>query len=41
MMKFEFRTVVENHIGKKIKVLTSNNGVEYTSNDFEDFFKNA
>jgi transposase InsO family protein len=32
---------VENQIGKKIKVLRSNNGGEYTSNDFKDFCKEA
>jgi hypothetical protein len=32
---------VENQRGKKIKVLKSDNGGEYTSNDFKDFFKDA
>ena len=33
----EFKAFVENQIGKKIKVLRSDNGGEYTSNEFEDF----
>jgi transposase InsO family protein len=35
----EFRAQVENQTGKKIKVLRSDNGGEYTSNDFKDFCK--
>jgi hypothetical protein len=34
----EFKALVENQTSKKIKVLRSNNGGEYTSNDFIDFF---
>jgi transposase InsO family protein len=30
---------VKNQTGKKIKVLRSNNGGEYSSNDFKDFYK--
>jgi len=37
----EFRAQVENQIGKKIKVLRSDNGGEYTSNEFKDFYKEA
>jgi transposase InsO family protein len=37
----EFKTLVENQTGKKIKVLRSDNGGEYTSNDFKDFCKEA
>jgi transposase InsO family protein len=37
----EFRALVENQTGKKIKVLRSNNGGEYTSNDFKDLCKEA
>ena len=37
----EFKTHVENLIGEKIKVLRSDNGGEYTSNDFKDFCKEA
>jgi transposase InsO family protein len=32
---------VENQIGKKIKVLRSDNGGEYNSNDFKDISKEA
>jgi transposase InsO family protein len=35
----EFRAHIENLTGKKIKVLRSNNGGEYTSKDFSDFCK--
>jgi transposase InsO family protein len=35
----EFRAQVKNLTGKKIKVLRSDNGGEYTSNVFMDFFK--
>jgi Ca2+-binding EF-hand superfamily protein len=35
----EFKARVENHIGNKFKVLRSDNGGEYTSNDFKDFYK--
>jgi hypothetical protein len=37
----EFRALVENQTGKKIKVLRSDNGGEYTSNEFRDFCKEA
>jgi transposase InsO family protein len=37
----EFKALVENQTGKKIKVLRLDNGGEYTSNDFRDFFKEA
>jgi transposase InsO family protein len=33
----EFRALVENQSGKKIKVLRSNNGGEYSSRQFVDF----
>lgn len=33
----EFKAQVENQTGRKIKVLRSNNGGEYTSNDFKHF----
>jgi hypothetical protein len=33
----EFKALVENQTRKKIKVLRSNNGGEYTSNEFNDF----
>ena len=35
----EFKALVENQNGKKIKILRSNNESEYTSNKFEDFCK--
>jgi transposase InsO family protein len=37
----EFKALVENLSGKKIKILRSNNGGEYTSNEFKDFCKEA
>jgi transposase InsO family protein len=37
----EFKAQVENMIGRKIKVLRTNNGGEYTSNEFIDFCKEA
>jgi hypothetical protein len=33
----EFKALVENQTGKKIKVLRSNNGGEYTSKEFDTF----
>jgi transposase InsO family protein len=35
----EFKTLFENQTGKKIKVLRSDNGGEYTSKEFEGFCK--
>jgi transposase InsO family protein len=37
----EFKAQVENQTGRRIKVLRSDNGGEYTSNDFKDFCKEA
>jgi transposase InsO family protein len=37
----EFKARVEKKTGKKIKVLRSYNGEDYTSNDFKDFCKEA
>ena len=34
----EFKALVENETGKKIKVLRSDNGGEYTGHEFEDFY---
>ena len=31
--------MVENQTGKKIKALRSDNGGEFTSNEFRDFYK--
>jgi transposase InsO family protein len=33
----EFKALVENQTGKKIRCLRSDNGGEYTSNDFDDY----
>ena len=33
----EFKALVENQTGKKIKALRSDNGGEYTGHEFEDF----
>ena len=35
----EFEAVVENLFEKKIKILISDNGEEFTSNEFNDFCK--
>lgn len=32
-----FKTLVENQTGKKIKVLRTDNGTEYESNEFKDY----
>ena len=37
----EFIALVENQSGKKIKVLQSDNGGEYTSGGFVDFYSEA
>ena len=37
----EFKAQVENLAGKKIKVLRSDNGGEYTSNEYKDFYRDA
>ena len=37
----EFKAQVENLLGKRIKFLRSNNGGEYTSTNFNDFYKKA
>ena len=37
----EFKAQVENLLGKRIKILRSNNGGEYTSTKFNDFQKEA
>jgi hypothetical protein len=37
----EFKDQVENLIGRRIKVLRLDNGGEYTSRDFNDFFIDA
>jgi 5'-3' exoribonuclease 2 len=35
----EFKSLVENQIDKKIKVMRTNNGGEFCGNDFENFYK--
>jgi transposase InsO family protein len=35
----EFKSLVENQIGKKIKVMSLDNGREYTSKEFKSFCK--
>lgn len=37
----EFKSIVENQQNKKIKILRTDNGREYCSNDFEDFLKSG
>jgi transposase InsO family protein len=37
----EFKALVENQTGKKSKVLRSDNGGEYTPNEFKNFCKEA
>ena len=37
----EFKALLENLSEKKIKILISNNGGEFTSNDFKDLCKEA
>jgi transposase InsO family protein len=37
----EFKALVENQIGRKIRTLISNNGGEYTSKAFKDFYAGA
>ena len=37
----ELKALIENHSEKKIKTLRSDNGGEFTSNDFNDFCKEA
>jgi transposase InsO family protein len=37
----EFKVLVENQTGKQVNVLRSNNGGEYTSNEFKKFCKEA
>jgi hypothetical protein len=37
----EFKALIENLFGSKIKILRSDNGDEYTSNEFKDFCREA
>lgn len=36
-----FKALVQTQIGKKIKTLRTDNGTEYESNEFNEFFKEA
>jgi len=36
-----FKALVENMTGKKIKILRTDNGTEYESNEFKDFCREA
>ena len=35
----EFKVLIENHSERRIKTLISDNGGEYTSKEFESFYK--
>lgn len=35
----DFKYLVENQIGEKIKTMRTRNGGEYNSNEFKDFFR--
>lgn len=37
----EFKSLTENYFGRKIKILRTNNGKQYTSNLFKEFSINA
>ena len=37
----EFKALIENHLERRIKTLKIDNGVEYTSREFESFCKEA
>ena len=37
----EFKSLIENHTEKKIKTITSDNGGEFTSNEFKELCKEA
>ena len=37
----EFKTLVENQVGKKIKVLRTDNSLEFCSKEFDNFCKKA
>ena len=36
-----FKAMVENQTGKKIKILRTDNGTEYETNEFKKFFREA
>ena len=35
----EFKSLVENQLGKRIQIIRSDNGGEYESHEFESFYK--
>jgi len=37
----DYKVLVEKQTGKQIKIFRSNNGGEFTSNDFIDFYNEA
>ena len=37
----EFKALIENHIEKKIKIFRSDNGGEFTSNEFKELCKDS
>ena len=37
----EFKTLIENQTGRHIRILRSDNGGEYESNEFDDFCREA
>ena len=37
----EFKALIENHTCRHIRILRSDNGGEYESNEFDDFFQEA
>ena len=37
----EFKSLIENHTEKKIKIFQSDNGGEFTSNEFKDLCKDS
>ena len=37
----EYKSLVENHIDRKIKILWSDNGGEFTSNEFKELYKES
>ena len=37
----EFKALIENHTGRHIRILRSDNGGEYESNEFDDFCREA
>ena len=40
LRNLKWKSCVENQLGKKIKILRTDNGGEYTSNEFAQYLKN-